>query len=117
MMLSIEQRQEFLLGLDLQHNTRYRVWAGSPIVQSNGSHPKIHQMPPQKAILIPGLEETAIAWEIRIIKSLELTPLIRADVPWSISLDGGVTQHLCRVLPPIREHDNPELAWVVILRR
>lgn len=116
--LSLEERKQFVLDLDSFHNIYYRVWAGGvPVIQANNSHPKIKQLSPEKIALMPGLEETTYAWEVRIVKSEELAPLIRADRTWAISFDGGQTQQICRVVPPIREHSNPELAWVVILRK
>lgn len=116
--IPLEYRKDFVLRFDLFHNTHYRVWAGGvPVIQSNGSHPKIKQLGADRIALIPGLEEVTYAWEVRIVKSEELIPLIRADRTWAISFDGGVTQQICRVVPPIREHSNSELAWVVILRK
>lgn len=116
--VSLEDRKQFLLDLDLFHNTHYRVWAGGVlVVQANGSHPKIKQLPYEKIVIIPGLEDATTAWEVRIVKSEELKELIKADRTWAISFDGGATQQICRVAPPIREHNNPELAWVVTLRK
>ncbi|MFB2832910.1 hypothetical protein [Floridanema evergladense] len=116
--VSLPDRKQFLLNLDTFHNTHYRVWAGGiPVIQSNGSMPKIKQLPYEKIALIPGLDDTTTAWEVRIVKSGELAPLIRADRTWAISFDGGATQQICRVVPPIREHNNPELAWIVTLRK
>lgn len=116
--IPLGDRKQFLLNLDAFHNIYYRVWAGGvPVIQSNGSHPKIKQLGADKIALIPGMEEVTYAWEVRIVKSEELAPLIRADRTWAISFDGGATQQICRVVPPIREHSNPELAWVVTLRK
>ena len=81
--VSLPDRKQFLLNLDIFHNTHYRVWAnGVPIIQSNGSHPKIKQLPYEKILIIPGLEDVTTAWEVRIVKDENLAPLIRADRTW-----------------------------------
>lgn len=116
--LTLDQRQQFLLDLDAGQNREWRVWAnGILIQQSNGSNPRIKQVSPQTLALLPGFEDVALAYEVRIVKSDELKPLIRADVTWALSFDGGATQMMCRCVPPIREHSNPGLAWVVYLRK
>lgn len=114
----LPDRKQFLLNFDLTHNIHYRVWAsGVPVVQSNGSNPRVKQLPYEKIAIIPGLEDVTTAWEVRIVKDDNLKELIRADRTWAISFDGGLTQQICRVVPPIREHNNPELAWIVTLRK
>ena len=117
-LLSITQRQQVVLNLDAAQNRQWRVWAnGILIQQSNSSNPRIQQLSPQKLALMPGFEEVALAYEVRIVKSEALKSLIRADVTWALSFDGGATQMMCRCVPPIREHNNPGLAWMVYLRK
>lgn len=114
----LANRKQFILDLDASQNRDWRVWANGILVQqSNGSNPRIKRLSSERMALLPGFEDVALAYEVRIVKDATLASLIRADVTWALSFDGGNTQMLVRCVPPIAEHSNPGLAWIVYLRK
>lgn len=116
--VTLANRKQFILDLDASQNRDWRVWANGVLLQqSNGSNPRIKRLSPERIALLPGFEDVAIAYEVRVVKDVALAPLIRADVTWALSFDGGATQMMVRCVPPIAEHSNPGLAWIIYLRK
>lgn len=78
--------------------------AGAELLNSNGEPPYVRILSDQEALVLAGLEERALVYEIRIVCEVADAVYARLDVgaAWAISHDGGTTLLPCRVLPPLR---------------
>jgi len=86
----------------------------SLILQNGGSNPRIRNLSDKNRLLIPGISETAKAWEVRILKTTTITPLIKLENRWALSFDDGATKQKCRCVQ-VKDSIRPGESWLVIL--
>ena len=87
---------------------------GSKILQNGRTNPRIRNLSDSSRLLIPGISETARAWEVRLLKTKQSAPFIKIENRWELSFDNGLTRQKCRCLQ-IRDSVRPGEAWQIIL--
>lgn len=112
--------REFLLSAEALQTRIHQVWAGGqPIVQANGTHPRVRQMPVESAnqFLGAGMTDKTSLYEVRIIRSEALVPFVLYNVKWELSFNAGVSRVPCRCLQVKSHPAGQEVGWEVILER
>lgn len=110
----------FLQDMDALVDRGWQLWAGSTrILQANQTNPRIRQLSTREAneLSIQLDRVMGQVYRVRICKSEELAPLIRADAKYRLSFDNGLTFHDCRCIPPIQDSVEQGAYWVLILEK
>ena len=114
MKLNISQ---FLIGLDAEQERPWQVYVSDTLIQQeNGSNPRIRQLGIKEVNQFVGLTEKTILYSVRIVQHAAIASLIRQDLPWALSFDGGVTKVPCRCLQIVQE-GTQGVSWKIILER
>lgn len=110
--------RDFLLSAEALQTHVHQVWAGNqPIIQANGTHPRVRQMEIKDANQFAGLTDKTTLYEVRIIRADNLVPFVRYDVRWELSFNGGVSRVPCKCLQVLSHPAGQEVGWMVILER
>jgi hypothetical protein len=110
---------DFLLQAETLVTHNHLVWAGGqPIVHSNGTNPRVRQLPVKAANEFgnAGLTDKSSLYEIRIIYSEALDSLVRYDVLWELSLDGGAPMR-CKCIQILAHPAGQNVGWLVTVER
>lgn len=110
--------RDFMLTCEAMQTHVHRVWAGNqPIIQTNGTHPRVRQMEIKDANQFAGITDKTTLYEVRIIRDPSLVPFVRYDTLWELSFDAGATRVKCRCLQVLSHQAGQEVGWMVILER
>lgn len=112
-----QEIRQFMLDAEALQTHVHQVWAGgNPIIQANGTHPRVRQMEIKDANQFAGLTDKTTLYEVRIIRSETLAPFVRYDVTWEISFSGAARVR-CKCLQVLSHPAGQEVGWMVILER
>lgn len=115
----LEENKAFLLLNDLEDSRPWQAWVGdTQITQENGTNPRIRQMGIKEfnEYAIAQLTDKSRMYEIRIVQSDDLKPLVDPTLPWFLSFDEGTTKIPVQCLE-VRESTQQGLSWKVIVSR